>query len=110
MSRRCAEAVEVRRGDEAPAQFVWRGRLYLIRAVLGRWVESGGWWASAEARSLFAGEPAPDVGGAVGAGVDDGEREVWRVEAAAGKRAGTGVYDLCFDWSAATWTVARVLD
>ncbi len=56
------------------------------------------------------GEPAPEVGTVVGAAaVDDGERELWRVEAAAG-RSGAGVFDLCFDWSAGGWTVARVLD
>lgn len=56
------------------------------------------------------GEPAPEVGAVVAAAaVDDGERELWRVEAAAG-RLGAGVFDLCFDWSAGGWTVARVLD
>ena len=61
------------------------------------------------------GEPAPDVGAAVGpAGIDDGERDWWRVEAVTGGRAGaatgTGVYDLCFDWSSGAWSLARVLD
>ncbi len=56
------------------------------------------------------GEPAPDLGAAVAvAAVDDGERELWRVEAAAGG-CGAGVFDLSFDWSAGGWTVARVLD
>jgi hypothetical protein len=56
------------------------------------------------------GEPAPEVGAAVNAAaVDDGERELWRVEAVIG-RLGAGVFDLCFDWSAGGWTVARVLD
>ena len=57
------------------------------------------------------GEPAPDVGASVGpAGVDDGERDWWRVEASAGRAAGSGVYDLCFDWSRGAWALARVLD
>ena len=34
----------------------------------------------------------------------------WRVEAGAGRAAGTGVYDLCFDWSTGSWSLARVLD
>jgi hypothetical protein len=42
--------------------------------------------------------------------VDDGEREFWRVEATAGRLAGTGVYDLCFDWSRDAWFVDRALD
>ena len=27
-----------------------------------------------------------------------------------GAAAGTGVYDLCFDWSRGSWSLARVLD
>jgi len=150
MSRRCGETIEVRRRDEAPEQFLWRGRLYVVRAVLTCWVESGGWWRSAAARPLFGveeasglgsagssagpgpesgsddlrltpipaapkwgqrawGEPASDIGASVGSiAVDDGERECWRVEAGAGRAADTGVYDLCFDWSAGTWTITRV--
>ena len=57
------------------------------------------------------GEPAPDVGASVGpAGVDDRDRDWWRVEASAGATAGSGVYDLCFDWSRGAWSLARVLD
>lgn len=141
MSRQCGEFIEVRRGDEAPEQFLWRSRLYLVRAVLASWTESGGWWHGPAARPLFGveeaasefagaddlvlvtipsapkwgqrawGEPAPDVGASAGSvTVDDGERECWRVEAGAGHSAGTGIYDLCFDWSAGIWTITRVLD
>lgn len=141
MARRCAETIEVRRGDNAPEQFLWRGRLYLVRAVLATWTESGGWWHGPAARPLFGvedasaaevpaddlvlstippaprwgqrawGEPAPEIGAAVGGiAVDDGERECWRVEAGAGYRAGTGVYDLCFDWAVGRWSITRVLD
>jgi hypothetical protein len=106
MTRLHADPVEVRRRDDAPEQFLWRGRLYLVQAVLARWTESGGWW-----RSPGAGES-----------LDDGEREWWRVEAGSGRlaalsdiqAAGTGVYDLCFDWSHpsadSAWSLARVLD
>lgn len=141
MSRLHTDPVEVRRRDDEPAQFLWRGRLYVVREVLARWTEAGGWWRAATVSALTSGdasgiaekpaaplrtepvpsspawgqrawgEPAPDVGAAVGpAGVDDGERDWWRVEAAAGQAAGSGVYDLCFDWSAGTWSLARVLD
>ena len=143
MSRRCEEAIEVRRGDDAPRQFLWRSRLYLVRAVLASWTESGGWWHGPAARPLFDaddatprpgggrsddlvlatipaapkwgqrawGEPAPDVGASVGGvAVDDGERECWRVEAGVSSSAGTGVYDLSFDWGAGVWTISRVLD
>lgn len=142
MSRLHADAVEVRRDDDEPAQFLWHGRLYVVREVLARWTESGGWWRTGAMTALASGdasdpgqpaapapletaplppspkwaqrawgEPAPDVGAAVGAaGVDDGERDWWRVEASAGASAGSGVYDLCFDWSRGAWSLARVLD
>lgn len=150
MSRRHADAVEVRRRDEVPEQFLWRNRLYQVREVLGHWVESGAWWRSAPSSALIEGtdavaagdvptgdlavapipaspllpisapprgaqrawgEPAPDVGAAVGPmTLDDGEREFWRVEARAGRSAGPGVYDLCFDWSANRWQLVQVMD
>ncbi|MDP9408386.1 MAG: DUF6504 family protein [Actinomycetota bacterium] len=143
MTRLYADPVEVSRRDDVPELFLWRGRLYQVRDVLAHWVEAGQWWSSAAATALTAGdatpatqpdhlmlapipsspkwaqrawgEPAPDVGASVGpAGVDDGEREFWRVEAAAGRQSASsgsaGVYDLCLDWSRGGWTVARVLD
>ncbi len=57
------------------------------------------------------GEPAPDVGAAVGpASIDDGEQEFWRVEAACGRSAALGIYDLCFDWSRGSWRLMEVHD
>jgi hypothetical protein len=125
MSRRYADPVEVQRHDADPAQFLWRGRLFLVRAVLARWTESGRWWRSAAAMRITGGEasaaPALAWSGVAeslaAAGerdprpaVDDGEREFWRVEAAAGRLAALGVYDLCFDWSRGAWFVVRALD
>jgi hypothetical protein len=105
---RPAHPVEVRRRDDAPEQFLWRGRLYVVRAVLSRWTESGGWWRTASIRGLTTGD------GASPASIDDREREWWRVEADSGRlaalSAGPGVYDLCFDWSEGAWSLARVLD
>lgn len=150
MTRLHTDPVEVRhrdcrRGPE-PAQFLWRGRLYVVREVLARWTESGGWWRADVLRALTAGdpssggatadesevagplqtapipaspkwaqrawgEPAPDVGAAVGpAGIDDGARDWWRVEAGTGMFAGTGVYDLCLEAARGSWSLARVLD
>lgn len=91
MTRRYAEPVEVRRQQETPAQFLWRDRLYVVREVLDSWVESGAWWQAPQ-------------------GALDGEREFWRVEAAAGRTGGWGVYDLCFDWSTGTWSLTRTMD
>lgn len=87
MSRRYGEPADVRRSDDRPAQFLWRGRLYLVRTVLDHWKEVGRWWRAG--------------------GVD---REFWRVEAGSGRAAGTGVFDLCFDWASGGWTVARSHD
>jgi hypothetical protein len=56
MSRRHADAVEVRRRDEVPEQFLWRNRLYQVREVLGHWVESGAWWRSATSSALIEGD------------------------------------------------------
>jgi hypothetical protein len=131
MTRRYDEPVDVRRGDEAPSEFLWRGRLYVVRGVLSHWVETGAWWRAASARGVYGGEPAPEGDGAVPTAtgfrgqlegfsdpalspvatlVEDSEREVWRVEASAGRASGTGVFDLCFDWSAGAWTLLRALD
>ena len=118
---RHGDPVEVHRGEldgglwgsDAPAQFLWRGRLYVVRAVLARWTESGGWWRGTAVRELTQGDAATGP-----MAIDDRERDWWRVEADSGRSAalsaGTGVYDLCFDWShpsaASAWSIARVLD
>jgi len=105
MTRRYNDPVEVRRRDEDPAEFLWRGRLYVVRAVLAHWVETRAWWRTAAAGGSSALFLDPSAEGA--------EREVWRVEATAGRQAGTGVYDVCFDWATDTqhpWTLLRTMD
>jgi hypothetical protein len=61
VTRLHADPVEVRRTDTGsgpePEQFLWRGRLYLVREVLARWTEAGGWWRSPRVRALTAGDP-----------------------------------------------------
>jgi Family of unknown function (DUF6504) len=114
ISPRHGDPVEVRRGDDAPEQFLWRGRLYVVRAVLARWTESGGWWRGVRALTTDATTDA--AAGSVE--LDDRERDWWRVEADSGRlaamSAGRGVYDLCFDWSHpsadSAWSLARVVD
>lgn len=106
----------------APAQFLWRGRLYLVRDVLAHWVELGTWWATprraspaapssavlshAVPSSVVPGVPpgaaapastAVPVARSVAADVGAVEREVWRVEAAPGRSGAVGVYDLVRD-------------
>jgi hypothetical protein len=112
VTRRYTEPVDVRRRDDAPAQFLWRGRVYVVRDVLAHWVESRPWWLLAEpagrasASQPSAGQPSA---GRASVGLAD-EREVWRVEAGAGRLHGVGVYDLRFDWFDGRWTLDRVLD
>ena len=60
--RRYDDPVEVRKGLvggqaegdlEGPEQFLWRGKLWKVRAVLAHWVETGSWWQSADARAVI---------------------------------------------------------
>jgi len=136
-------------GSGAPAQFLWRGRLYLVRDVLAHWVEIGAWWslprrtggttrrlgpvgsgvaaaAASYAVDLDAPASAPAPARSVAADVGAVEREVWRVEAATGRSATCGVYDLVRDVPAVDpaagrsgpahpvppprWRLARALD
>jgi len=119
MVRRYEESIEVRAGvgavgleapregcggidvqDPPPSAFVWRGRLYIVRDVIGHWRERRAWWREAL-------DPDEEV---AAHGLDSLEHEVWRVEASPGRLAGTGVYDLGMDGSARSWRLLRVAD
>lgn len=110
MTRTYGEPVEVRRGlvdgEEAPAQFLWRGRLYLVRGVLSHWVETGAWWSAPAARGVYGLLPG---GSPVGV-LDDAEDEVWRVEAATGRTTPIGVYDLRLSCVSGSWSLIRTHD
>lgn len=79
-----------------PEQFLWRGRLYVVREVIAHWIESSAWWGGSK-RALEGAIPPH-------------EHEVWRVEAQAGRCDSAGVYDLCRDISADRWVLARTFD
>ena len=108
--RRYDDPVETRMGlvsgVEGPEQFLWRGRLWKVRAVVAHWVETGPWWQSGGARAVIGSdEPHTDQqdsgdhrsSGRAG-GRSSGrssvsrppgadllaERELWRVEAGRG--------------------------
>jgi|tagenome__1003787_1003787.scaffolds.fasta_scaffold20904819_4 hypothetical protein len=140
--RRYADPVEVRQGPleddarglgaqgatEGPQQFLWRGRLWKVRAVLAHWVETGPWWQSTGARAVIGSEDAtaettgrgrvplrPMLGDLLT------ERELWRVEAGRPRppaitpdgetEAGiSGVFDLSFDWADGRWTLVGCTD
>ncbi len=130
--RRYDDPVEVRRGmvggsdggyDGAPEQFLWKGRLWKVRAVQAHWVETGPWWQSPGVHALLG--QSPDEAGLSGSSGSAStavhtdllaEREVWRVEAGRGGSLlaqgplGGGVFDLVFDWSDGTWRLARCVD
>jgi hypothetical protein len=97
--RQYDDPVEVRRGEaEDPDQFLWRGRLWKVRAVVAHWVETGPWWRGA------------------GSGATDlvAERELWRVEAGRGLMVADadtyGVFDLSFDWTDGRWQLVGCQD
>ena len=109
---------------EGPEQFLWKGRLWKVRAVLAQWVETGPWWQSSGVHAVLGAEDwavAADPGSPGGHGSAGStrvptelaaEREVWRVEAARGRAvdAGPGVFDLVFDWADGSWRLTRCLD
>jgi hypothetical protein len=113
MSRRYGDPVEVRRRDEAPAEFLWRARLYVVQAVLAQWVETGAWWQAAAPMAPAAVDGSSALAVAPDSAALSVERELWRVEATRGRVHGSGVFDLCFDWSSTSgsgWSLTRVLD
>ena len=108
------EQVEVARSAADPDMFLLRGRLYAVRSVLARWREPGGWRWSGPDRAPQADPTA--AGAAAGMAVihsvpvDLADRELWRVEAAAGMSARVEVFDLCRDVTARPprWTATLV--
>ena len=88
MSRTYGEPVNVQaRDDGRPARFVWRGRLYTVRAILEHWVINREWWA----------DPAAEPG--------QPELEFWRVEASLGPGMTAGAYELRRETATSTWTL-----
>jgi hypothetical protein len=118
--RRYDDPVDVRKGwvtgVEGPEQFLWRGRLWKVRAVLAHWVETAPWWQSSGVRAVI-GSDEPAAPGAPDARGTDllVERELWRVEAGRGAGSegaggGGGVFDLSFDWSDGCWQLVGCED
>jgi hypothetical protein len=65
--RRYDELIEVRRGlvagQEAPEQFIWRDRLWVVRDVVSHWVETGAWWDQAGIAALLGVDTAAPATG-----------------------------------------------
>jgi hypothetical protein len=94
MSGTYGEPVQVKaRPDGRPVRFVWRSRLYAVRAIWEHWVINREWWR----------EPA----GSGDTGTEPGQPELmfWRVEAAPGQGATPGVYELRQEVATGAWTI-----
>lgn len=94
MSSVYGEPVQVRaRPDGRPIRFVWRSRLYTVRAILEHWVINREWWR----------EPA-DPGNAAD---QPGQPELmfWRVEASPGQGTTPEVCELRQDVATGAWTI-----
>ena len=95
MDRVYGEPVDVQaREDGRPARFVWRDRLYTVRAIHEHWVVNREWWRDPQAEPGERGQP---------------ELEFWRVEAASGPGLTAGGYELRRDAATDRWTLRRGL-
>jgi Family of unknown function (DUF6504) len=101
---------------EGPEQFLWRGRLWKVSAVVAHWVETGAWWQSSGVHAVLGTDAGTDPGARSAPADLSAEREVWRVEADRGMSSaqpagtGRGVFDLAFDWADGGWRLTRCLD
>ena len=84
------------RDDGRPARFVWRGRLYTVRAILEHWIINREWWQDPRP-SRPPESPGPEPG--------QPELEFWRVEASPGQGMTAGIYELRRDVATDAWTV-----
>jgi hypothetical protein len=108
MNRVYGEPVEVQaRADGRPTRFVWRSRLYAVRAILEHWVINREWWRDPGG----PGDPGHvgDPGHAADPGSEPGqpELEYWRVEAAPGQGMTPGVYELRREAATGIWTLRQ---
>jgi Domain of unknown function (DUF6504) len=123
--RRYGEDIEVRpglvAGEEGPAQFLWRGRVWVVRALLSSWVTSTPWWRGAEAARVLGSEalvsevPGSDVATVTrthssAQAESTEELQVWRVEAGRGGGYRTGVFDVSRSTTTGQWRLETCLD
>jgi Family of unknown function (DUF6504) len=104
------------RDDGRPARFVWRGRLYTVRAILEHWVINREWWQEPRAQPSQSrpgqpqpgqpqpGQPQPGQPQPGPAQPARPELEFWRVEASPGPGLTAEIYDLRRDATGA-WTL-----
>jgi hypothetical protein len=108
------EPIEVLRRDQAPAHFLWRSRLYVVRDVLDQWTETEPWQESAAGPSAVGGHgrlsnacaaTEPHARARAAIDVDGFEHQIWRVLASRGRLGPTAEYDLRRTWPGGGWSV-----
>jgi Domain of unknown function (DUF6504) len=100
MSRVYGEPVNVQaRDDGRPVRFVWRGRLYTVRAILEHWIINREWWQDPG----VSGPEGPQ--GPQGPEPGQPELEFWRIEASPGQGMTAGVYELRRESATDAWTL-----
>lgn len=118
--RRYDEPIEVKAGlvagEEGPAHFLWRNRIWSVRAIESRWLETGAWWDGPAARAV-RGEAAddrhdgrPEHQHADQRDDPSAEHEIWRVLAAPGRSAEHGVCELTYAASTGSWRLRTLMD
>lgn len=103
MSKRYLDTIEIEASSGTIEAFLWRGKRYIVRRVLARWRETGGWWRGSETDRPWAGGHA---------------HEIVRVDAVAlgpldprgTARGARGVYEIARDLRSGAWSMRRVLD
>ncbi|MFF0271091.1 DUF6504 family protein [Kribbella sp. NPDC004536] len=125
------DAVEVHSvnvdGVLTPDQFLWRGRLWRVRAIRSQWTETAAWWERGVIGTgrthdpLARGDSLARIDAATVAevcsaaiGVLDAEwgpeRSVFRVEAGCGRFGRQEMFDLAHDPDSGRWQLERVTD
>lgn len=101
--------------EQRPDQFLWKGRLYAVRSILGCWSERQAWWLRPQALVAHgqgaAAEMVDSQNGVARVGAAAADREIWRVEAGCGRLGPTGIYDLCHEVTGGgRWRLVQVCD
>lgn len=90
-----------------PTQFLWHGRVHVVRGVLAQWSQRVPWWRRGTGTATDLDPAVVPVQDSGTAALPVLEQQVWRVEASAGRSHGSGVYDLV---SGERWLLERVND
>ena len=82
-----------------PTEFIYKGRRFHIHATLSRWRESGGWWNRIDDGGVArAHSKNADL-----LSLNDGDRAVWRVEAA--PEGALATFEIELDEITGTWKI-----